>query len=90
MAFQIIKENLSDIWSHRFTDNPDIDFFLSDGFFRTTDTQFSLYSKTGGEQRTAGLSEIEVIDETDTGTPETFGTVLELVTRLKALNYPYF
>ncbi|MCP4984841.1 MAG: hypothetical protein GY928_01890 [Colwellia sp.] len=90
MAFQIIKENLNDVWRHSWSDNTSIDYFLSDGFFRTTGTEFSLYSESGGEQRAAELADIEVIDETDAGIPETFVTVLALVTRLKALNYPYF
>ena len=90
MAFQIIKENTENVWRHSFTDNTVIDFIISAGWFRTDSTTFKLFSATGGEQRTAQLADIEVIDETDTGTPETFVTILALVTRLKALSYPYF
>ena len=90
MAFQIIKENTENVWTHSFTDNTVIDIIISAGWFRTDSTTFQLFSETGGEQRTAELADIEVIDETDTGTPETFVTILALVTRLKALNYPYF
>jgi len=90
MAFQIIKENTANVWQHSFTDNPDIDFIISAGWFNTVSTTFRLFSNTGGEQRTVELSDIEVIDNTDTGTPETFATPLALATRLKALNYPYF
>ena len=47
-------------------------------------------SASGGSLRTANLTNIEIIDETDTGTPETFTTALLLTTRLKELGYPYF
>ncbi len=90
MAFQIIKENDENIWRHSFTDNTSIDLILSSGWFRTLSTSFQLFTERGGKQRVVELADVEVIDETDTGTPETFASVLELVTRLTALSYPYF
>lgn len=90
MAFQIIKENIENIWKHRFTDNSGADFIISAGWFTTISTTFRLFTDTGGVQRTVELSNIEVVDNTGAGTPETFVTVLDLVTRLKALDYPYF
>lgn len=90
MALQIIKENTSTIWRHSFTDNSNVDLFISSGWFRTISDKFIMFSNVGGAQRSSDLSDIEVIDETDTGTPETFLTALDLVTRLKELGYPYF
>lgn len=90
MAFQIIKENDDNIWRHSFTDNTSIDLILSSGWFRTLSTSFQLFTERGGKQRVVELVDVEVIDETDTGTPETFANVLDLVTRLTALEYPYF
>ncbi|MGR3218451.1 MAG: hypothetical protein ACUZ8H_01355 [Candidatus Anammoxibacter sp.] len=90
MAFQIRKETTSGIWNHSDSLNTSNDLRLSDGFFNTVDTRFNLFSETGGLLRTADLTEIEVIDETDVSAIETFTTVLLLVTRLKALGYPYF
>lgn len=90
MAFQIIKENTSDIWRHSIEDGSLPDTILSDGFFKFTGNTYELFSESGGLLRTAELTNIEVIDNTGAGNPETFTTVLGLITRLKALAYPYF
>lgn len=90
MAFQIIKETTTGIWNHSDENNTAKDLRLSDGFFNTISDTFNLFSATGGIQRTAELTDIEVIDETDVSAVETFATILLLVTRLKALDYPYF
>lgn len=90
MAFKIIKENTSNIWRHEDTTLSNKDLILSEGFFKFTGDIFELFSQAGGSLRTSVLTNIEVIDETDTGTPETFTTPLNLTTRLKALDYPFF
>ncbi|MCP4984840.1 MAG: hypothetical protein GY928_01885 [Colwellia sp.] len=90
MAFQIIKENTSDIWRHSDTTDPNNDLILSTGFFKFTGDEYELFSESGGSLRTSTLTNIEVIDETDTGTPETFTTALACTTRLNELGYPFF
>ena len=88
-TFQIRKKNSSDIWEHIWND-AGVDLILSDGWFRMVDETFQLYGSSSGNIRYAHLSEIILYDETAAGTPETFTDVLTFVTRLKALNYPYF
>lgn len=90
MAFQIIKENTTNVWRHSFTSSSIPDIILSSGFFRFNGIVYQLFSDSGGSLRTANLQDIEVIDETDLGAIETFSTVLGITTRLKALDYPYF
>lgn len=90
MATFEIRKKTVDIWEHNWVDSPDKDLILSSGYFSLTDTKFSLLTKSGGEIRTAQLSEIIVYDDTDVSAPETFTTALDFTTRLKTLNYPYF
>lgn len=86
-TFTLIKANSSDIWIHN--DGTD-DLIISLGYFRMVDDKFELYSESGGQLREALLTDIIVRDDSTGGGDETFTTSLQLVTRLKALSYPYF
>ena len=46
MAFQIIKENVSDVWRHSFEDGSVEDIILSSGFFKFTGDIFELFSSS--------------------------------------------
>ena len=83
----LIKANSSDIWIHN--DGND-ELFLSLGYFRMVDNKFELYSESGGQLREALLSDIIVRDDSQGGGNETFTTALQLITRLRALSYPFF
>lgn len=86
-TFTLIKANSSDIWIHN--DGTD-ELILSLGYFRMVDDKFELYSESGGQLRKALLSDIIVRDDSTGGGNETFSTALQLVTRLRALSYPFF
>lgn len=90
MAFQIIKENTENIWRHSNSENTSNDFIISSGWLDGVDDKFYINSNVGAAQSAAFLVDIEVIDASVGGSAETFATMLELVTRLKALEYPYF
>lgn len=90
MAFKITKENSSDIWKHSWTEDTSKDLILTIGYFRMDGNTFELFTESGGRIRQAELSEIIVQDVSSGGSEETFSTALELVTRLKVLNYPFF
>ena len=90
MAFKITKENSSNIWKHSDTNDSSFDLILSIGYFRMDGNTFELFKESGGRVRVAELSDIIVQDVSSGGGEETFSNALELVTRLKALEYPYF
>ena len=51
---------------------------------------FELTEPTGSDNIRDSLANIIVVDETGSSAEETFTTALDLVTRLKELNYPFF
>lgn len=87
---EIRKKNTENIWTHT---KSGVQIILSKGTFRIGGNYFELTENSGVDQfieyRTL-ITDIRLYDETSGGSEETFATPLELATRLKALNYPFF
>lgn len=89
MALEIRKKNIDNIWTHQKDGGNEI--VLSKGHFRFVGLNFELTEPTGSDNiRGVVLADIKVYDETDSGAEEVFNTVVDCVTRLKQLDYPFF
>jgi len=87
---RIVKENSSNIWTHKDDNNANIDLIISDGWCRIEGEVFELYGASSGEVRTGLVSEIIVEDASTGSGDEVFSNGVDLLERLKILDYPYF
>ena len=96
MALRITKENTFNIWTHIDDSTaPDTEIILSKAYVRLADSStennmFELTEQSGSDNFRVGITDI-IVKDNATGTPdEFFTTALDLITRLRELDYPYF
>jgi len=86
-TLQIRKKSLK-TWLHIPSDADN--FILSKFYCKTDAGTFKIVEESGSNRREYSYTDITVYDDTDIGTPETFGSAQALMLRLEVLKYTGF
>ena len=89
MGLEIRKKSAS-TWVHI---KDGVSIILSKGFFRIQDDKFELTENSGVDQfksKRTPISQVTVYDDSKGGVSYNFSTSIQLVERLKSLDYPFF